>query len=66
MKLNRIKDILEQKGISQTWLAKQLGKSFSIVNAYAGNRTQPQLETLFKIAEILNVDIQELINNDKK
>lgn len=66
MKLNRIKDILEQKGISQTWLAKQLGKSFSIVNAYAGNRTQPPLETLFKIAEILNVDIQELINNYKK
>ena len=29
MKLNRIKDILEQKGISQTWLAKQVGKTFS-------------------------------------
>ena len=29
MKLNRIKDTLEEKGISQTWLAKQLGKSFS-------------------------------------
>ena len=32
MKLNRIKDTLEEKGISQTWLAKQLGKSFSTVN----------------------------------
>lgn len=38
MKLNRIKDILEQKGISQTWLAKQVGKSFSTINSYACNR----------------------------
>lgn len=65
MKLNRIKDILEEKGISQTWLAKQLGKSFSIVNAYACNRTQPPLETLFEIAKILNVTVQELINTEE-
>ena len=62
----RIKDILEEKGISQTWLAKQLGKSFSIVNAYACNRTQPPLETLFEIAKILNVTVQELINTEEK
>lgn len=66
MKLNRIKDILEKRGISQTWLAKQLGKSFSIVNAYACNRTQPPLETLFEIAKILNVTVQELINAEEK
>ena len=35
MKLNRIKDVLDQKGISQTWLAKQVGKSFSTINSYA-------------------------------
>ena len=34
MKLNRIKAVLSEKGISQTWLAKQLDKSFSMVNAY--------------------------------
>lgn len=66
MKLNKIKDILEEKGISQTWLAKQLGKSFSIVNAYACNRTQPPLETLFEIAKILNITVQELINTEEK
>lgn len=38
MKLNKIKDVLDSKGISQTWLAKQLGKSFSTVNCYARNR----------------------------
>ena len=38
VKLNRIKAVLLEKGISQTWLAKQLDKSFSMVNAYACNR----------------------------
>lgn len=37
MKLNKIKEVLDSKGISQTWLAKQLGKSFSTVNCYARN-----------------------------
>lgn len=59
--MNRIKEVLEEKGIKQTWLAEKLGKSFSIVNAYVCNRRQPSLETLFQIAEILGVDAGELI-----
>lgn len=59
--MNRIKEVLEEKGIKQTWLAEKLGKSFSIVNAYVCNRRQPSLETLFQISEILNVDVKELI-----
>ena len=59
--MNRIKEILESKGVSQTWLAKQIGKSFCIVNAYACNRRQPNLEVLFDIAKVLNVDVKELI-----
>lgn len=62
MKLNRIKDVLAEKGISQTWLAKQLDKSFSMVNAYACNRIQPNLETLQQIAEILQVDFKRFNN----
>jgi len=62
MKYNKIKVVLEEKGISQTWLAKQLGKSFSSVNAYACNRVQPPLETLFEIAKLLNVEVRDLIN----
>ncbi|KGN91301.1 transcriptional regulator [Porphyromonas crevioricanis] len=61
--MNRIKEVLEEKGIKQTWLAEKLGKSFSIVNAYVCNRRQPSLETLFQIAEILGVDINQLIKN---
>lgn len=61
MKLNRIKEVLEDKGITQTWLAKKLGKSFSIVNAYACNRQQPPLETLYVIAEMLQVQVKDLL-----
>lgn len=64
--LNRIKEVLEEKGIKQTWLAEKLGKSFSIVNAYVCNRRQPSLETLFQIAEILGVEVKELIVNKEK
>ena len=59
--MNRIKEVLEEKGIKQTWLAEKLGKSFSIVNSYACNRHQPSLETLFQIAEILGVEVKELL-----
>ena len=60
-KMNRIKEVLEQKGIKQTWLAEKLGKSYNMVNAYAQNRQQPRLETLMDIANILDVDVKELI-----
>ena len=59
--MNRIKEVLGEKGIKQTWLADRLGKSFSIVNAYACNRRQPSLELLFEIAKILQVDPKDLI-----
>lgn len=61
MKLNRIKTVLVDKDKSQTWLAEQLGKSFSTINAYCCNRQQPNLETLHAIANILKVDIKDLI-----
>ena len=64
--MNRIKEVLEQKGIKQTWLAEKLGKSYNMVNAYAQNRQQPRLETLMEIAEILDVDVKELIISNKE
>jgi putative transcriptional regulator len=59
--MNRIKQILKEKGIKQTWLSEKLGKSYAIVNDYAANRRQPRLETLYKIAEILQVDVKDLL-----
>lgn len=61
MELNRIKEVLEEKGIKQTCLAEKLGKSFSSINAYACNRKQPSLEVLYRIAEILQVNMKDLI-----
>ena len=63
--MNRIKEVLEEKGIKQIWLAEQLGKSYNMVNAYAQNRQQPRLETLMDIANILDVDVKELIISNK-
>ena len=63
--MNRIKEVLEERGIKQTWLAEQLGKSFCMVNSYVCNRRQPSLEVLFEIAKILNVDPKELIKSNK-
>lgn len=59
--MNRIKDVLEQKGIKQKWLAEQLGKSYNMVNSYAQNRRQPSIEDLYKIAEILDVEVATLL-----
>ena len=63
--MNRIKEVLEEKGIKQTWLAEQLGKSYNMVNGYVQNRQQPRLEVLFEIAKILGVKPQELLKEKK-
>lgn len=64
--MNRIKKILEEKGIKQTWLAEKICKSFSQTNTYVCNRRQPSLEQLFEIAKILGVDVKDLIDNEKQ
>ena len=61
MKLNRIKAVLVEQDKSQKWLAEQLGKSFSTTNAYCCNRQQPNLDTLYRIAQLLSVELKELI-----
>ena len=59
--MNRIKAVLEEKGRTQVWLAEELGKSYNMVNAYAKNRRQPSIEILFRIAEILEIEAKDLI-----
>ncbi len=63
--MNRIKEVLDERGIKQVWLAEKLNKSFNMVNSYCQNRRQPSLEVLYQIAKILNVDIKELIISNK-
>ena len=59
--MNRIKEVLEEKGIKQKWLAEKLDKSYNMVNSYVQNRKQPRLEVLYKIAEILQVNAKDLL-----
>ena len=59
--MNRIKEVLETKGISQTELANRLEKSFNMVNLYATNKVQPPIPVLYQIADILNIDVRDLL-----
>ena len=62
--MNRIKEVLVEKGIKQTWLAEKLGKSYNMVNGYVQNRQQPRLEILYEIAKILEVNVKDLLKED--
>lgn len=64
--MNYLKEVLEKRGIKQTWLAEKLGKNFCMVNSYVCNRRQPSLEVLFEIAKILNIDLKELIDSNEQ
>jgi len=59
--MNRLKEVLDERGYTQKWLSSQLGKSYNMVNSYAQNRRQPSLELLNKIANILKIDVRDLI-----
>jgi len=63
--MNRIKEVLEEKHITQTLLSERLGKSYNMVNSYAQNRRQPSLEVLFEVAKVLNIDVKDLIVSNK-
>ena len=62
--MNRLSEVLGEKSLTQIWLAKELGKSYNMVNSYAMNRRQPSIETLFEIAKILEVKVSELLNEE--
>ncbi|MBN2746263.1 MAG: helix-turn-helix transcriptional regulator [Bacteroidales bacterium] len=59
--MNRIKEVLDEKGIKQIWLAEKLGKSYNVVNGYVQNRQQPRIEVLYEIAKILGVSVKDLL-----
>lgn len=59
--INRIKVVLADKKRTNKWLAEQLGKDPATVSKWCTNSCQPTLETLMKIANLLEVEIAELI-----
>lgn len=62
-KLNRIKVILVEKERTGKWLAEQLEKSTCTVSKWCSNKAQPDLQTLNKIAKLLNVDTRSLLTS---
>ena len=66
VKLNRLKVVKKEKEKSGKWLADQLGKSTCTVSKWCSNTTQPDLQTLDKIAKMLDVNVKELLNDTEK
>ena len=64
--MNKLQFVLNQQGRSQLWLANQLDITKSTMSTWCTNRSQPSLEKLYKIAEILNVDVTDLLVTKKQ
>ena len=62
--LNRLKVTLVERNKTSKWLAEQMGKSETTISRWASNKSQPSVEQLFAIAEILNMDVRELLNTN--
>ena len=59
--MHRINEVLNQKGIKQTWLSEKLGKSYNMVNSYVTNKRQPSIEVLYRIADLPDVSVKDLL-----
>lgn len=63
--INRLKVVLAEKKRTNKWLAQQLGKDPATVSKWCTNTAQPGLETLLEIANVLEVDVKDLLNSSK-
>lgn len=63
--LNRIKVVLVEQGKTGKWLAEKLGKSVCTISKWCTNSAQPDLQTLDKIAKLLDIDRKDLISSSK-
>lgn len=63
--INRLKAVLIEQEKTGKWLADNLGKDVATVSRWCNNHAQPSVETFTRIAELLDVDVRELINKTK-
>jgi transcriptional regulator with XRE-family HTH domain len=63
--LNRLKAVLAEQGKTSRWLAEQLGKSENTVSRWCANKVQPSIQQLNEIAQLLKVDIKDLLMSTK-
>ena len=65
MDINRLKVVLAEKKRTNKWLSEQLGKDPGTISKWCTNTSQPDLETLVKIARLLEVDLNELVRHEE-
>ena len=65
-KLNRIKGALADAGKTNIWLAEKVGRDPVTVSQWCTNTSQPDLSTLSKIADALEIDVRELLVSNVK
>lgn len=65
-KLLYLKEILDEKGIKQTFIANKIGVTSATVSLWVQGRTKPTLSNLKKLSEVLGVDVSILINGKKE
>jgi len=58
---NRIKEVLEEKQVSQTWLAEKMDMDFQTITRYVNNHRQPTIARLFEISRLLDVKVCSLL-----
>ena len=63
--IKRLKVVLADKKRTNKWLAEQLGKDPTTVSKWCTNKVQPNLETMFVIAQVLDCDIKDLLRSTK-
>ena len=63
--INRLKAVLAEQGKTNKWLAKQLDKNETTISRWCTNETQPSVDNLVAVANLLKVDVKELINSTK-
>lgn len=64
--INRLKIVLVKQNRTGKWLAEMLEKNEATVSRWCTNESQPSLETLVKIANVLNVDVKDLLVSTMK
>ena len=63
--INRLKIVLVEQKRTAKWLAEQIGRDPATVSKWCTNTVQPTLDTLSQVANLLDVDIKELLNSSK-
>jgi transcriptional regulator with XRE-family HTH domain len=64
--MNRLKAVLAERHRTGKWLAEIMGRNEATVSRWCSNKSQPPMDTMHKIAELLDVDVKDLLVSTKK